>query len=189
MRTAKSNKRNSRTVPPAQMEKKKVSRAGESNESNKKCMVLPCMLNNIKQCEMWPIRIVPFVKRLESAPFCKAKLRKPFYAPADIRFLTMINQERNVRFTLKRKISNAYGQLMISVLNCKVIKYSIALMCTKDRVSRGPTNDFYSMLGRYQERPQKRFPAGLYYSLMGEDLTETKPKRPRDEDDYILPDY
>ncbi|KAK6734085.1 hypothetical protein RB195_017700 [Necator americanus] len=60
---------------------------------------------------------------------------------------------------------------------------------TSDVIQKGPTNDFYSMLGRYQERPQKRFPAGLYYSLMGEDLTETKPKRPRDEDDYILPDY
>ncbi|XGW11865.1 hypothetical protein V3C99_012938 [Haemonchus contortus] len=33
------------------------------------------------------------------------------------------------------------------------------------------SNDFYNSLRLYKDRRVKRFPVGLYYSLMGEDLT------------------
>ncbi|CAJ0607837.1 unnamed protein product [Cylicocyclus nassatus] len=66
-------------------------------------------------------------------------------------------------------------------------------------------NDFYKLLYKYQDgqrrfnddefannyitRPIKRFPVGLYYSLMGEDLTETNPKRSEDDLDSVLSGY
>ncbi|WKX95518.1 hypothetical protein Q1695_012181 [Nippostrongylus brasiliensis] len=67
-----------------------------------------------------------------------------------------------------------------------VITFVIALV-NAGTPEKGQPSDVFNLLGRHHTQRAKRFPVGLYYSLMGEDLTNPQ-KRP-DYDVYDMQAY